>query len=146
MPVQRATRAGRFHPTGTADEERLTHVGLRLDTPEGAEPPRRTSSDEILSRGVPIGAVEVPAGRELLVLHRGRGVTAGYPVLAVVTAVSLSRLGQARPGDRVRFRPVSLEDAVEAHREQQRTISALADRVASSLQARGLHRPTHRSR
>lgn len=121
------------------------HVGLRLGPDAGAEPPRRTRTDEILSRGVPIGAVEVPAGRELLVLHRGRGVTAGYPVLAVVTTVSLSKLGQARPGQRVRFRPVSLEDAVASRREQQRSLVQLTERVADVMEARGLPSPpTHR--
>lgn len=126
--------------------EKSNHVGLRLDPAAGNEPPQRTRSDEILSRGVPIGAVEVPAGRELLVLHRGRGVTAGYPVLAVVTSVSLSKLGQARPGQRVRFAQVSVEDAVASHREQQRSIAALAVRVADVMEARGLRAPTYHRR
>jgi biotin-dependent carboxylase-like uncharacterized protein len=71
------------------------HIGLRMR----GTVPQRVVRGEVLSRGVPVGAVEVPAGDELLVLHRGRGVTAGYPVLAVVTAASLSRLGLVRRSD-----------------------------------------------
>ena len=52
------------------------HVGLRL----AGEAPRRTHAAEILSRGVPVGAVEIPPSGGLLVLLRGRLVTAGYPV------------------------------------------------------------------
>ena len=84
------------------------HIGLRLRRHRRRRPAGARTGDEVLSRGVPIGAVEVPAGDELMVLHRGRGVTAGYPVLAVVTATGLSRLGQARPGQSVSFARVPL--------------------------------------
>ena len=117
------------------------HIGLRLGRPDGGPLPRRASTAEILSRGVPIGAVEVPAGDELLILHRGRGVTAGYPVLAVVTAVGLSRLGQARPGDRVRFRRVSRAAAVAAHRCQRAHLADVRARVAVAFAGVGI--PLH---
>lgn len=110
---------------------RSNHVGLRLSGPV----PRRNSTGEVLSRGVPVGAVEVPAGDELLVLHRGRGVTAGYPVLAVVTTTGLSALGQARPGQAVRFRRRTLEDAVSARVAQHHAIRALHGRVATVFAA-----------
>ena len=73
---------------------RSNHIGLRL----GGLLPERQTTAEVLSRGVPVGAIEVPSRDELLVLHRGRGVTAGYPVLAVVTSRSLDVLapGPAR--------------------------------------------------
>ncbi|SNT09629.1 biotin-dependent carboxyltransferase family protein [Rhodococcoides kyotonense] len=105
------------------------HIGLRLAPPEDQDLPRRTATSEMLSRGVPIGAVEVPAGNELLVLHRGRGVTAGYPVLAVVTTIGLSLLGQARPGQKVRFSRTDISSAVTAHRRRQLDIEALRSRV-----------------
>ncbi|WP_280397394.1 biotin-dependent carboxyltransferase family protein [Nocardia carnea] len=110
------------------------HIGLRLTPVDPAQPlPRRMARGEVLSRGVPIGAVEVPAGDQLLVLHRGRGVTAGYPVLAVVTAVGLSRLGQVRPGQRVLFRHVTIADAVRRYRAQQAAIERLRTRVAAAF-------------
>ncbi|MFD7088731.1 MULTISPECIES: biotin-dependent carboxyltransferase family protein [unclassified Streptomyces] len=108
---------------------RSNHIGLRL----GGEVPRRVTQGEVLSRGVPIGAVEVPAGDELLVLHRGRGVTAGYPVLAVVTATGLSDLGQVRPGQTIRFRHRTLGQAVIAHRARRHAIDALRTRVRTAF-------------
>lgn len=110
---------------------RSNHVGLRL---AGAVP-RRISGGELLSRGVPVGAIEVPAGEELLVLHRGRGVTAGYPVLAVVTASALSRLGQVRPGQTVRFRRCGTAEAVAAHRAERNAVRVLAERVAAVFES-----------
>ncbi|MFI7062326.1 biotin-dependent carboxyltransferase family protein [Kribbella sp. NPDC050124] len=101
------------------------HIGLRMS----GDVPRRAATGEVLSRGVPVGAVEVPTGDELLVLHRGRGVTAGYPVLAVVTSTGLSSLGQARPGHTIRFRRRTLAEAVAGYRSQRSSITALAQRV-----------------
>lgn len=114
---------------------RSNHIGLRMD----GDVPRRIATGEVLSRGVPVGAVEVPAGDELLVLHRGRGVTAGYPVLAVVTTTGLSALGQARPGQVVRFRRSSVTEAVARHRIERSAITALRERVATVFKA--LHIP-----
>ena len=136
------TTADRLFETTFVVGDNSNHIGLRL-TPANRESPlpRREQATEILSRAVPIGAVEVPAGNELLVLHRGRGVTAGYPVLAVVTATALSRLGQARPGQRVRFNRITIDEAVRRYREQQAAIDRLRDRVATAFHS--LHIPTH---
>ncbi|WP_105972426.1 5-oxoprolinase subunit C family protein [Streptomyces geranii] len=114
------------------------HIGLRL---HGSTVPRRVTQGELLSRGVPIGAVEVPAGDELLVLHRGRGVTAGYPVLAVVTATGLSALGQVRPGQTVRFRHRTLDQAVTAHRTQRSAVAALRTRVRTAFDSLRIRAP-----
>jgi 5-oxoprolinase (ATP-hydrolysing) subunit C len=108
-------------------------IGLRMS----GILPRRVARGELLSRGMPVGAVEVPAGDELVVLHRGRGVTAGYPVLAVVTATGLDLLGQVRPGDTVRFRPTMVTAALAERRHRQAGIDALATRVRAAFAAIG---------
>jgi biotin-dependent carboxylase-like uncharacterized protein len=120
---------------------RSNHIGLRMGRADSGPLPRREVSAEVLSRGVPIGAVEVPDGDEILVLHRGRGVTAGYPVLAVVTTVGLSRLGQARPGDRVRFHHVTRGVAVADYRRQQAHLAEIRARVRIVYSSLGI--PLH---
>ena len=109
-------------------------VGLRF---EGV-PLERTHTEEILSRGVPLGAVEVVPDGSLLVLMRGRLVTAGYPVVAVVTTTGLDQLGQLRPGDETRLELVSLADARAGVRQQAAARDALAERVRTAFTARGL--------
>lgn len=91
---------------------RSNHIGLRL----GGLLPERQTTAEVLSRGVPVGAIEVPSRDELLLLHRGRGVTAGYPVLAVATTRALDLLGQARPGHTINFRKTTVTEATATHR------------------------------
>jgi biotin-dependent carboxylase-like uncharacterized protein len=96
--------------------------------------------DEILSRGVPIGAVEVPPSGELIILMRGRLVTAGYPVVAVLTRASIDRLAQARPGDSVRLHLVDMDMAQADISAAETTHRAIAQRVAAAFDARGLGR------
>jgi len=93
---------------------RSNHIGLRL----GGALPERQLTSEVLSR------------EELLVLHRGRGVTAGYPVLAVVTSRSLDLLAQARPGHTVTFTKTTVAEATAMHR---RACLEL-DRLRSTIQ------------
>ena len=120
------------------------HVGLRL---EGA-PPRRTGEQpggEARSRGVPVGAVEVPPTDGLLVLLPGRLVTAGYPVPLVATAAGLDVLGQARPGDLLVLREVTDARAREQRRRRDTAYAELGRRVRTALTASGLEqriRPT----
>lgn len=100
------------HPFEVGD--RSDAVGIRLS----GRAPTRTSRREPRSTGVAIGAIEVTSGNQIIALHRGRGITAGYAIAAVVTRIGLDRLAQARPGDRVTFRRVTELDAVLAHRRQ----------------------------
>ncbi|PTT60981.1 biotin-dependent carboxyltransferase family protein [Arthrobacter sp. HMWF013] len=113
---------------------RSNHIGLRL----GGALPERQSSAEVLSRGVPVGAIEVPSREELLVLHRGRGVTAGYPVLAVVTSRSLDVLAQARPGHTLTFRKTTVPDATAKHRAALRELENLRSTVSTVFALLGI--------
>ena len=109
-------------------------VGLRF----GCTPVERTRSEEILSRGVPLGAVEVVPDGGLIILMRGRLVTAGYPVVAVVTTEGLDRLAQVRPGDEVRLEVVDVAAARAALRARAEERAALAGRVHTAFTSRGL--------
>ncbi|MEV8132508.1 biotin-dependent carboxyltransferase family protein [Pseudarthrobacter oxydans] len=113
---------------------RSNHIGLRL----GGALPERQSTAEVLSRGVPVGAIEVPSRDELLVLHRGRGVTAGYPVLAVVTSHSLDVLAQARPGHKITFRRTTVPEATAKHRAVLRELENLRSTVSTVFSLLGV--------
>ncbi|MGK3647135.1 biotin-dependent carboxyltransferase family protein [Pseudarthrobacter enclensis] len=130
--------AGNLYSGEFTMTERSNSIGLRLTGPL----PQKQTTGEMLSRGVPVGAIEVPSGSELLILHRGRGVTAGYPVLAVATLTSLSSLAQIRPGNTVRFRQITVEAAVSAYRaehtrlnELETTIKTIFDSLSAFIQA-----------
>jgi biotin-dependent carboxylase-like uncharacterized protein len=74
-------------------------TGLRLSGP----PLERSRSGELPSEGMVTGAVQVPPDGQPIVLLADHPVTGGYPVIAVVRSPGVSRAGQLRPGQRVRF-------------------------------------------
>lgn len=114
--------------------ERSNHVGLRLAGavrhPQGME--------EIVSHGVPIGGVEIPHSDELIILGRARSLTAGYPIVAVVSSASMALLGQAGPGRRLRMRWCDIDESIANYRAQQDQIARLEQAVARMFAAVGL--------
>lgn len=81
---------------------------------------------ELLSQGVPLGAVQIPADGQPILLSVDQQTTGGYPVPAVVIAADLSQLGQLRPGERVRLARVSLAAADALLQEQERLLRSPA--------------------
>jgi antagonist of KipI len=88
-------------------------MGYRLEGPPVAH--RRA---EIISDGVPPGAVQVPPDGQPLVMMTDHQTTGGYPKIATVVTVDLPLLAQCVPGEsRVRFWAVDVSEAQRAYRE-----------------------------
>ena len=66
---------------------------------------------DIVSDGTVPGSIQVPGNGAPLVLMRDCQTTGGYPKIATVITPDLPRLAQLRPGARLRFRAVSVEEA-----------------------------------
>jgi biotin-dependent carboxylase-like uncharacterized protein len=85
-------------------------MGVRL---EGPRIERRSDVEEsIISEGLISGAIQVPGdGKPIIILTEL--VTGGYTKIATIISTDLPKVAQLKPGDRVRFEPISIE---EAHR------------------------------
>lgn len=105
----------------------------------------RTTTTEILSRGVPLGAIEQPPNGGPIVLMRGRPPTAGYPVPAVVARSSHAALGQLRPGAVVTLRMTTPSLSLHLLRQQEERLANLRKRCSAMYEASRLFRttPTH---
>lgn len=99
-------------------------MGYRLDGPELA----LARPVEPLSESVAFGTLQLPPGGKPIVLMADRQTTGGYPRIGEVASVDLPLLAQLKPGDRLRFRPVSLEEA-------QRLYLAREDDIAQARMA-----------
>ncbi|HEX4682344.1 MAG TPA: biotin-dependent carboxyltransferase family protein [Gemmatimonadaceae bacterium] len=66
---------------------------------------------ELLSEAVTFGTMQLPPGGAPIVLMADRQTTGGYPRIGEVASVDLPLVAQLKPGDSVRFQPVSLDDA-----------------------------------
>ena len=84
-------------------------MGIRLE----GEPIVPKNTSDIISDGTVFGAVQVPSGGQPIILMADRQTTGGYAKIATVITADLPRAAQMRPGNTVRFMPVSVEQAQE---------------------------------
>jgi antagonist of KipI len=91
---------------------RLSGVELTLSAPT-----------ELLSEGVAFGTIQLPPGGEPIVLMADHQTTGGYPRIGEVATVDLPLIAQLKPGDRLRFRLVSVEKAQQAYLAQERDLA-----------------------
>jgi antagonist of KipI len=94
-------------------------TGIRLTGP--ALHRKKDLADSIISEGIVPGAIQVP-GDALPIILLVETITGGYRKIATVISADLPLLGQAKPGDHVRFQAVSMEEALSALSPQERVI------------------------
>jgi len=137
LPARRRAREGIRTALGPEPEirvvlgpqaERFTEEGLR--TFLGSEYEMLPQSDrmgarlrgprighvkghDIISDGIALGSIQVPGDGQPIVLLVDRQSTGGYTKVATVCSFDIGRLGQVKPGHRLRFRAIELS---EAHR------------------------------
>jgi len=66
---------------------------------------------DIVSDGVALGAIQIPADKSPLILMADRQPTGGYPKLGTIARADIGRLAQMRPGDRCRFKMAGADEA-----------------------------------
>ena len=91
-------------------------MGVRL---EGPKIERRSDVEEsIISEGLISGTIQVPGdGKPIIILTEL--VTGGYAKIATIISTDLPKVAQVKPGDHVRFVPVSIEASHHLLREQE---------------------------
>lgn len=103
-----------FNRDWTVDN-RADRMGVRLLGPR-----LECRRGEMISEGIPLGAIQVPADGQPIVLLNDRQTIGGYPRLGALTPQALARLAQCPPGATLRLAPLGLEAA----QRQQRALLA----------------------
>ncbi|MDR1916195.1 MAG: biotin-dependent carboxyltransferase family protein [Synergistaceae bacterium] len=119
-----------YGETFTVSNE-IDRMGYRLDGPEI----ELCKSPDIVSDGIALGAVQVPGHGRPIVMMSDRQTTGGYAKIAVVCTWSAAKLAQRLPGDPVRFRRVSEDEAVSYLFEFERSLETL-DRMRATYRSR----------
>jgi KipI family sensor histidine kinase inhibitor len=97
-----------YQLTPTADR-----MGYRLQGPEIAP----QGAADIISDGIALGAIQVPADGQPIVMMADRQTTGGYPKIATVVSADITLLAQCLPGQSsVRFRQTSVQEAQRRYR------------------------------
>ncbi len=101
--------------------EQSDRAGLRLK----GQVARPRQQYELLTDGIPLGAIQVPPDGQPIILFVDQQTTGGYPKIANVIAADIHRVGQLRPRDEVRFAEVLIAEAVQALEEQEHWLSEI---------------------
>ena len=64
------------------------------------------------------GSVQVPGSGQPIVLMSDHQTVGGYAKIATVIGCDVSLLAQARPGDAVRFVPITVQEAEDVYKRQ----------------------------
>ncbi len=106
-----------FHSVYTVSED-SNRMGIRLEGPALETP----QGGQMTSEGVSLGAIQIPAGGQPIILFVEQQTTGGYPKIANIISADLPSVGQLRPRDQVRFELVTPEAARAFIRDQEELI------------------------
>ncbi|PRY70950.1 5-oxoprolinase subunit C family protein [Halomonas ventosae] len=92
-------------------DDRADRMGVRLTGPR-----LDCRMASMISEGIGLGAVQVPPDGQPIALLNDRQTIGGYPRLGALTPLACSRLAQCLPGQEVRLKAVTTEQALAAYR------------------------------
>ena len=81
-----------------------------------------TRGHDIISDGVAMGSIQVIGEGQPIVLLADRQSAGGYTKIATVCSFDLGRIGQVKPGGRLRFRRVTVAEAHAMLRDSRRAL------------------------
>ncbi len=89
-------------------------MGCRLDGPKL----EHTTDANIITDGIALGSIQVPGNGMPIIMLSERQSTGGYTKIANVITVDIPNLAQCKPGSKIRFRQVTLEEAHWLYHQQ----------------------------
>jgi len=103
--------------------DRSDRMGYRLS---GKPVIHHEDRADIISAGIAPGTVQVPGDGQPVILMADRQTSGGYARIANVISIDLTLLAQMKPGDSLRFRQISLDQAQELVKERHMILACLA--------------------
>lgn len=112
----RFTKAGMdtFLSSAYQVDNKSDRMGYRLTGPKV----EHTTDANIISDGIPFGAVQIPGSGEPMIMmseHQGSG---GYTKIANVISADIPLVAQCPPGGTIRFTAISVDEAQDLYLEQ----------------------------
>ncbi|MFD1032772.1 5-oxoprolinase subunit C family protein [Metaplanococcus flavidus] len=135
-PVIRVTEGRQFNLFSEESRERFfsepfsvnsqsDRMGYRLDGPQLA----LSNKQEMISEAVVFGSIQVPSDGKPIILMADRQTAGGYPKIAEAITADLPLISQLKPGDRLRFTKVTIEEAQRLLRLQEKTMNCLKNAI-----------------
>jgi biotin-dependent carboxylase-like uncharacterized protein len=96
------------------------------------KPPFGAGDDpsNIVDAGYPYGSIQVPGGREPIILHRDAVSGGGYAMVGTVISADMDLIAQMQPNHKARFVEVDMNQALAARAERNRRLNRLRAALA----------------
>lgn len=98
-------------------------TGYRLTGPRIAHKDKQ----DIITDAIPLGAIQVPGDGLPIILMADRGVTGGYPKIACVAGVDISKIAQLKPKDKIKFKKIDVREAHRLLKAESEKLSRIAE-------------------
>ncbi|MHA7181374.1 5-oxoprolinase subunit C family protein [Arthrobacter sp. MDB2-24] len=108
-------------------------TGLRYSGPDIAWKPRTqpfgagSDPSNIVDAGYAIGSIQIPGGKEPIVLHRDAVSGGGYAMVATVISADMDLVARSAPGTVTHFEAVTMEQAIAARADAARIRRAVRE-------------------
>lgn len=96
--------------------EHCDRMGFRLNG-NAIKPDKAENKNSMLSEGISLGSIQIPADGQPIILLNDRQTIGGYPKIGTVLSIDLAKLSQLTPGCTVNFEAISLEKAHKIRKE-----------------------------
>ena len=102
-----------------------SRMGIRLE----GESLNLINNNEIITEGVPLGAIQLPRSGNPIISFVEHQTTGGYPKIANVISSEMHKVGQLKPGDKFKFELISLDEAEKLHFERENFFDEMKNNV-----------------
>ncbi|MEG0813223.1 MAG: biotin-dependent carboxyltransferase family protein [Clostridium sp.] len=100
-------------------------MGLRFE----GELIEHKNGGDIITDGISFGAVQIPSHGQPIVMMADHQTTGGYTKIASVISVDLPKAAQMKPGCKVRFKQISIEEAQDLYVKELESMQALREKL-----------------
>ncbi|MBR0154153.1 MAG: biotin-dependent carboxyltransferase family protein [Lachnospiraceae bacterium] len=106
-------------------------MGYRLE----GEKIEHVTDGNIITDGIAAGSIQVPSAGLPIIMMADRQCTGGYAKIATVISVDLPKVSQKKPGEKLRFAAVSVQEAQRLIKEREAHYQALERQIAAAVGA-----------
>ncbi len=96
----------------------IDRMGYRLDGPQIVS----YGENNIITDGIVPGSIQIPPNGKPIIIMKDAQTTGGYAKIATVISTDLQKIAQMKPGDKIKFKNISLQEAHEDLKSNERRI------------------------
>ncbi|MGL5345851.1 MAG: biotin-dependent carboxyltransferase family protein [Peptostreptococcaceae bacterium] len=100
-------------------------MGCRLEGPEI----EHKSSSDIISDGIALGSIQIPATKKPIIMLNDRQTTGGYTKIGTIISVDIQKIAQCKVKDKIKFESVDVETAQNIYRKELEELKKIKDEI-----------------